>query len=138
MRGVSMALMKSHAPIAALTQISIAPTPFISGTAKFGNSSAARSWAAASSDDVNCPSPPASIFTNGHGSNALCVSGPESRPSLFASNFEMIRPLAALELISRPLAECAYPVTAPCALAQRRIGVVHVGQPLLFVPSEPG
>ena len=29
-------------------------------------------------------------------------------------------------------------MTAPCALAQRRTGVVHVGQPVVFVPAEPG
>ena len=34
-RGVSIALMKSHAPNATLTPISMAPTPFIEGTAKF-------------------------------------------------------------------------------------------------------
>ena len=29
-------------------------------------------------------------------------------------------------------------MTPPCSLAQRISGVVHVGQPLVFVPSEPG
>ena len=46
MRRVSIALMKSQTPSATLTGSSIAPTPFISGIARFGSCSAARAWAA--------------------------------------------------------------------------------------------
>ena len=56
-RGVSMALMKSQTPWGTVTKISIAPTPFISGIARFGSVSAARSWAASSSARVSTPSP---------------------------------------------------------------------------------
>ena len=38
----------------------------------------------------------------------------------------------------RPLAEWAYPVTAPCSLAHFMSGVVQVGQPFIFVPADPG
>ena len=71
MRAVSIALMKSHTPCAAVTQISCAPTPFISGMAKFGSRSAARSWLAFSSASPRTPSRSASISANGSGSRPL-------------------------------------------------------------------
>ena len=69
-RGVSMALMKSQTPWGTDTTISMAPTPFISGIARFGSVSAARSWAASSSARVRTPSRSASIAAKSLGQEA--------------------------------------------------------------------
>lgn len=55
-RDVSIALMKSQTPAAVLTQISMAPTLFISGTARLGSRSATRAWDSISSASISAPS----------------------------------------------------------------------------------
>ena len=90
-RGVSMALMKSQSPSATVTRISIAPTPFISGIARFGSVPAARSWPASSSDAVRTPSLSASIAGKSGGRRPPAASAAASAPSVSASE----RPAAA-------------------------------------------
>src|SRR5262245_61493599 len=78
------------------------------------------------------------MSARGCGRRADRASEGVSRPSPSVSKFLNRRRVASTELTLRPLAEWAYPVTAPCAFAHRINGVVQVGQPLVFVPSEPG
>src|SRR5262245_23365643 len=137
-RAVSMALMKSQAFMAVETQISWAPIPFISGTARLGSSPAACWWVRVNSPRVRNPSASPSIFSNGYGSSPLAASSGLSLPSLLLSSAATNRLAAAWAFTCNPLAEWAYPVNPPCSLVHFMTGVVHVGHPLTFVPSDPG
>ena len=82
MRSVFIELMKSQTPSVTLTHNSIAPTPFISGIARFGSRSAARSTLAISSSRSRKPSRFVSVFANGSGRSPFAASACDSRPSL--------------------------------------------------------
>ena len=107
MRAVSMAEMKSQTPSAVLTQISIAPTPFISGMARLGSRSAARSCDCVSSSAVRNPSLSRSAFAKGSGNRPWVASWGESTPSPEVSSRFSQRCAWAWGLICSPLAEWA-------------------------------
>src|SRR3954467_14370998 len=94
-RAVSMALMKSHTPMAVETQISCAPIPFIGGVARVGSLFLTR-WELAGSSFVSIfPSPFASMVLNDSGNTPAAASSWSIDPFLFLSS-HVTTPLAAM------------------------------------------